>query len=110
MKASIRILSLVIILLGVAHIWFAFPLYANADTLWFVGSGMAIIFVGIMNLVVLDAIKRQGLYLTLLSNVLNCALFCFALYILDEPQVYFGIALFAATSLLLGMLINRSSS
>ncbi|MBS3921717.1 MAG: hypothetical protein KGZ37_01040 [Nitrosarchaeum sp.] len=70
----------------------------NTDTLWFVGAGMSIIFAGLLNLVAID---RGGSKFTkgiaILVNALNCAMFCFALPILNEPQVYAGITIFLIT-------------
>lgn len=81
------------------HISFAFPLHMNTDTLWFVGAGMAIIFSGMLNLVAID---RGGSKFTkliaVITNALNCTMFCFALPILNEPQVYAGIAIFLITT------------
>jgi len=95
----IKIVSYIIILLGIVHISFAFPLHMNTDTLWFVGAGMAIIFAGLLNLV---AIHNGGSKFTkaiaVIINALNCAMFCFALPILNEPQVYAGIAIFLITT------------
>ena len=99
MHKLLKIVSYVIILLGLVHISFAFPLYKNTDTLWFVGAGMAIIFAGLLNLVALD---RGGSKFTktiaLIINALNSLLFCFALSILNEPQVYIGISIFEMTT------------
>ena len=71
----------------------------NTDTLWFVGAGMSIIFAGLLNLVAID---RGGSKFTksiaIFVNALNCAMFCFALPILNEPQVYVGIAVFLVTT------------
>ena len=96
----IKILSFAIILLGVVHIAFAFPLYMNVDTLWFVGSGMAIIFAGLINLIAVD---RGGSKFTkaigVFTNTFNGTLFCFALQILNEPQVYAGIIIFLLATL-----------
>ena len=67
----------------------------NTDTLWFVGAGMAIIFAGLLNLVAID---RGGSKFTkaiaIFVNAINCAMFCFALPILNEPQVIVGITIF----------------
>lgn len=67
----------------------------NTDTLWFVGAGMAIIFAGLLSLVAID---RGGSKFTkaiaVITNAFNFAMFCFALPILNEPQVYFGITIF----------------
>jgi len=81
------------------HISFAFPLHLNTDTLWFVGSGMAIIFTGLLNLVAID---RGGSKFTkaiaVFTNAFNGIGFCFALPILNEPQVYVGIIIFLITT------------
>jgi hypothetical protein len=81
------------------HISFAFPLQMHTDTLWFVGSGMAIIISGLLNLVAID---RDGSKFTkliaVITNAINCTMFCFALPILKEPQVYAGIAIFLITT------------
>lgn len=99
MHSLIKIVSYIIILLGIVHISFAFPLHMNTDTLWFVGAGMAIIFAGLLNLVALD---RNGSKFTkstaVVVNALNCTMFCCALPILNEPQVYVGIAIFLITT------------
>jgi hypothetical protein len=67
----------------------------NTDTLWFVGAGIAIIFAGLLNFVALD---RNGSKFTksiaVVVNALNCTMFCFAVPILNEPQVYVGITIF----------------
>lgn len=95
MHNLIKIVSYLIILLGIVHIGFAFPLYMNEGTLWFVGSGMAIIFAGLLNLVAID---RGGSKFTkviaAITNAFNCIMFCFALPILNQPQVYVGIIIF----------------
>ncbi len=71
----------------------------NTDTLWFVGAGMSIIFAGLLNLVAID---RGGSKFTklvaVITNALNCIMFCFALPILNEPQVYVGITIFLITT------------
>lgn len=54
MQLLIKIISSIIVLLGIVHIGFAFPLHMNAETLWFTGAGMAIIFAGLLNFVALD--------------------------------------------------------
>lgn len=111
MHSLIKIVSYIIILLGVVHISFAFPLHMNTDTLWFVGAGMAIIFAGLLNLVALD---RGGSKFTkaiaIIVNAFNCAMFCFALPILNEPQVYAGIAMFAITTFAFIVTLTRQTT
>lgn len=99
MHSLIKIASYIIILLGIVHISFAFPLYMNTDTLWFVGAGMAIIFAGLLNLVAIDkGGSKFTKAIAIITNALNCGMFCFALPILNEPQVYVGITIFALTT------------
>jgi hypothetical protein len=72
----IKIVSYVIILLGVVHISFAFPLHMNTDTLWFVGAGMAIIFAGLLNLVAIDGGgSKFTKSVAVIVNAFNCTLF-----------------------------------
>ncbi|RYZ21937.1 MAG: hypothetical protein EOO16_11115 [Chitinophagaceae bacterium] len=90
-----KVISFLIILLGLVHVLFAFPLYANTDTLWFVGAGLAIIFAGLLNFVALDRDgSRFTMWVAAVVNSTMCALFCYAINILNEPQVYVGVAVF----------------
>jgi len=67
----------------------------NTDTLWFVGSGMAIIFGGLLNLVAIDrGGSKFTKWIAVITNGFNFVMFCFALPILNEPQVYAGITIF----------------
>ena len=72
----------------------------NEGTLWFIGSGIAVIFAGLLNYV---AIERGGTRfsksIALLVNTISCGLFFLALPILGEPQVYIGIVVFAITTI-----------
>jgi protein-S-isoprenylcysteine O-methyltransferase Ste14 len=106
----IKIVSCIIILLGIVHISFASPLQLNTDTLWFVGAGTAIIFAGLLNLVAID---RGGSKFTIavaaITNTFNCAMFCFALPILNEPQVYVGIAIFLIAAIAFLIQLRRQS-
>jgi hypothetical protein len=63
------------------------------------GAGMAIIFSGLLNLVAID--RRGSKFsktVAVITNTFNCAMFCFALPILNEPQVYVGITIFLITT------------
>jgi hypothetical protein len=83
----------------------------NTDTLWFIGAGMAIIFAGLLNLVAID---RGGSKFTkaiaIVTNAFNCAMFCFALLILNEPQVYIGIVIFLITTFVFIIEFSRKKS
>lgn len=99
MHSLIKIGSYFIILLGITHVSFVFPLNMNTDTLWFVGAGMAIIFSGLLNLIAMDrGGSKFTKWIAVITNAVNCAMFCFALVILKEPQVYAGITIFLITT------------
>lgn len=85
-----------IILLGLVHSYFAFFCrYMDIDTLWFLGSGFAIIFAGLLNIVAIDRGGSKATNLIALgTNLLMCIMFCFALPLIHGPQVYIGITIF----------------
>lgn len=90
------IVSYAIILVGLIHIYFARCL-ENFDsyTLWFIGSGMAIIFAGFINLARTKSCEKTIYFVCIYTNVLTTGLFCVALIIMRDPQVYIGVGLFA---------------
>jgi hypothetical protein len=83
----------------------------NTGTLWFAGAGMAIIFAGLLNLVAID---RGGSKFTkglrVIVNALNCTMFCFALPILNQRQVYVGITIFLITTVAFIIALTRNKS
>jgi hypothetical protein len=96
----IRTMSFAMILLGMIHIYFAGCRTMDIDTLWFIGSGFAIIFPGLLNLIAIHkGYSRFAYLLAFITNALVCALFCFSLSLMHGPQVYIGITLFLITSL-----------
>ena len=92
MKQFLQIVSLLIILLGLIHIGFALAFEGGTGTLWFVGAGIAIVFAGLINLVALDSGTSFSFWIALLGNVVLLFLFCVAVSLLNEPQVYVGMA------------------
>jgi hypothetical protein len=83
-----------IILLGVIHLRYAFPLQVNENMLWYVGAGMAVIFAGLINFV---AVERGGskfsLIIAVIVNALNFGMFCFALAVYNEPFCYINLTI-----------------
>lgn len=61
---------------------------------------MAVIFAGLLNFVAVD---RGGSAFTkvvaIITNAPNCVMFCLALPILNEPQVYVGVGVFLITTI-----------
>jgi hypothetical protein len=76
-----------------------------------VGAGMAIIFSGLLNLVAIDrGGSRFTKLVAVIVNVLNFTMFCFALPILNEPQVYVGITVFLITTVAFIFDLARNTS
>lgn len=112
MYTLIKIISFLIILLGIFHISFALPLQMDTDSLWFVGTGMGIIFSGLLNLVAIDrGGSKFSKSVAMLVNTFNSGMFFYALFILDEPQVYVGIGIFliAAIALLIDLFKRKQT-
>lgn len=108
LRRSRRVLAVLIMLLGIFHISFAFPVITfNAGVLWFIGFGFMLVFSGFLNLAVVQYCAKSLIgYLTLISNVICLALFILTLWIVQQPQVYAGIGLFSvATVILIAALI-----
>jgi hypothetical protein len=96
LRAFYWIIITLILLLGLAHSYIAlFCMYFSEETLWFFGSGMAIIFAGLFNLLCLIENGKNTRILTFMVNLVVVGLFIAALKVLAEPQVYVGICLFA---------------
>jgi len=92
--------------LGTVHLLFTFFAYNKFthNTLWFIGSGLAIITAGFLNIVILRLTNsdRVSLLLCLMTNALFTILFALALTFLPEPQVWFGTTLFTLLTFVTG--------
>jgi predicted nucleic acid-binding protein len=99
MKLSYKIIIYLAIALGIAHQGFA--VYGgkfNLNVLWFIGSGFAMIFAGFLNLALVRISPTDWLIhiLCIIANLTITILFVVALLtVLQEPQVFVGISIFA---------------
>lgn len=98
-----RVLAAIIILFGLIHISFVFPVITlNESVLWFIGTGCMLVFSGFLNLAVVQYCAKSLIgYLTLISNIICMGLFILSLWVMREPQVYLGIALYFIASVIL---------
>ncbi|MDQ1592098.1 MAG: hypothetical protein QOG71_2725 [Pyrinomonadaceae bacterium] len=91
-----------IIALGVLHLLFTFHDYDEFTlrALWFASAGFAIIFAGFLNLISSRLAGRDALarWLCFTSNVVVAALFVAALWLMQQPQVFVGVLLFAVAA------------
>lgn len=102
MEKTYKIVSYTLILLGVLHSSLTPIFYKtfNADALWFFGTGLTFIFMGLYNLA---SIKVKILSISRISVILNFigTVFTIAIaYILKEPQAYLAMVLVIAIFLL----------
>jgi hypothetical protein len=99
LKTAYKICSGLIVALGVTHALFTLHDYDEFSlrSMWFFGSGLALVFAGFLNVANLRASGRDPLVraLTVLTNVLCALLFVAALSLMRQPQVFVGVALFA---------------
>ncbi len=106
-----KIVTGLIIALGVLHLSVTFFDYDrfSVGALWFVGTGIAIVLAGFLNLVLLrDAGKdRVVRMLCAMTNIFFALLFAAALFLLAQPQVFFGVALFVVASIS-SLTVNRA--
>jgi hypothetical protein len=106
LKTLYQITTGLLIALGIVHVWFTRYAYDgfSLDALWFIGSGMAIIFAGLLNIVILSGAgtDRVVWWLVLSTNLILVLGFAVSLLVLREPQVFIGIFLagFEAVALL----------
>ena len=102
MRRATLALGWVAIVMGIVHIFFVLPITDfRLGQLWFIGSGIAIVFAGFINILGQDnQNNKTSIVMVILSNFTMCFLFISATFVLREPQVYVGIGLFAALSVL----------
>jgi len=97
-KILYKIITGLIIALGLLHIGFTPFNYRSfdMDAMWFLGTGIAIILAGFLNLVVIRESGKDMLIriLCLITNISFALLFGVALFQLGQPQVFVGLALF----------------
>lgn len=92
------------IALGLVHILFTFHDYDEFSlwALWFASAGVAIILAGFLNIVLLRDVGKDKVVklLCILTNILFVVMFSAALYLMQQPQVFVGAALFGLAAVL----------
>ncbi len=111
MKLGYKIAAWLAVALGVAHLAFTF-FYDRftLNTLWFVGSGLTIIFAGFLNLALIRITPKDSFVraLCIIANLASTILFIVAsLSVLQEPQVFVGIAIFVLLTVFSFLLKNE---
>ena len=98
-----KIATGLIVALGALHCAFTAQNHDSfsLDAMWFLGSGVAIILAGFLNVAALriGATDRVVKYLCLAANLFFTILFGVALFLLAQPQVIVGLALFLTATI-----------
>jgi hypothetical protein len=101
MKIVKKIIPALIMLFGLIHLSFAFPLNnLEIDTLLFIGAGLAIVFAGVINLIALMSTQSIVIkFASLVCNAIMFSLFVICTTIIMDVQVFAGIFLFLISTL-----------
>lgn len=101
-RVTHKVTTGLIIALGALHCVFTFHDYDSftLDAMWFLGSGIAIILAGFLNVaaVRVGGKDRVVTILCLTANLIFALLFAAALWLMSQPQVFMGVALFAVAA------------
>ncbi|MFP4025731.1 MAG: hypothetical protein ACLFVR_14505 [Thiohalospira sp.] len=95
MEKLYKITSFLLIILGTVHALFTpfFYKIINIDALWFLGTGLLYIFMGLYNLaslkVKIDSIFNIAILLNFIASIFTIAI----TYILREPQSFIAMVL-----------------
>ena len=95
MEKSYKIASFILIILGTTHALITPFFYQtiNANSLWYLGTGLSYIFMGLYNLasikVKITSIFNIAIFLNFIATVFTIAI----TYILEEPQYYVAMVL-----------------
>lgn len=107
-----KITTGLIIALGVVHIGFTYHDYDRftMGAVWFIGTGIAIILAGFLNITLGRDVGRDRLvrWLCLTTNIVFTLGFAGALLMLPQPQVLIGLLLFASATVS-GFLLSRKA-
>lgn len=99
--------------LGVIHTALT-PLFYDRfspDALWFAGTGLALVFLGLLNIVAERVWETWALNVCIAANLIGCVYGILTVIVLPEIQAYVGLLVFVAvaTGSILARLNTRSA-
>jgi hypothetical protein len=101
-----RLTAYALVALGTVHALLATGYGAfSPDAVWFAGTGLALVFLGLLNVAAVVAASRPVWTLCRVANVLGLGLGVAGVRAVPEPQAYAGLLLLLA--LLVGSLAAR---
>jgi hypothetical protein len=103
LRTAHKIITGLIVALGALHVLVTFHDYDSFSlrALWFASAGVAIILAGFLNFIILRDVGKDKVVwmLCLVTNLFFAFLFSAALFLLVQPQVFFGVAMFIAATI-----------
>src|SRR5512145_567414 len=107
MKVIYPIATGLVLLLGCGHILATPAFYPGftAESLWFAGTGLALVFLGLFNWAIWRAPTQAGLNLCILANTLASVYGLLIPWRVPEPQAF--VAEIAFLAALLGTIVSR---
>lgn len=95
MNKTIKIAIYLLVLLGFIHSIFTFIFFdtLSSDALWFFGTGLMYIFMGLYNLAAIKVQFKSISYMAVLLNFIGTIFTIAITYILREPQTFVALVL-----------------
>ncbi len=97
LKLLSKVAAYLIIAIGVIHLSFTPFAYSRFtdNTVWFIGTGLASIFAGFLNIVwVRNIEKDRAIYvLCLIANIILVSFFALAAFVIPSPPPFIGVTL-----------------
>lgn len=95
MRTIRRVCAWLLVALGAAHVLFTAVEHdaLSPDAVWFAGAGLALVFLGLLNLAVAAADHRPADAICRVANVLGAAYGLLAVIAVPVPQAFLGLAL-----------------
>lgn len=99
-------LSSYLLMLGVIHAALTpmFYKFLSPNGLWFFGTGLALVFLAMLNIAASRLLNSWLLKLALTANIIGTSFSALTTYVLRQPQAYIGL-LFHLTVLLASIMV-----
>jgi len=95
METFYKISSYLLFILGVIHTLMTRVFYQpfSIDALWFAGTGLGLVFLGLLNITSLKIYMSSVYNITIFANILFTLYSVFVVIVLPEPQAFIVILL-----------------
>ncbi len=107
MKAIYKVSTWILTALGILHIALT-PVFYRGFTLaalWFAGTGLSILFLGLFNMAILRAAMQTACDLCLAANIIGFIYSVLLIILLPQPQAF--LALLAFLGVTIGLIAMR---